>query len=107
MDLSKISIAELQSMLEKIPAEIEKRKAEEKQKVLDQIAALASSHGFSLDELISRKASAGKKSGTRKPVAVKYRHPQNPDLTWTGRGRKPAWVNDWLNGGKTVEGLLV
>lgn len=29
------------------------------------------------------------------PKAV-YRHPDFPDLTWTGRGRRPQWVDDIL-----------
>lgn len=27
--------------------------------------------------------------------AVTYRHPNDPALTWTGRGRAPAWVEEW------------
>lgn len=23
---------------------------------------------------------------------IKYRHPTKPELTWTGRGRRPAWL---------------
>lgn len=37
---------------------------------------------------------------------VRYRH---PDLTqtWTGRGRAPKWVRDWIDAGKTLESLQV
>lgn len=27
---------------------------------------------------------------------VRYVHPENADLTWTGRGRQPKWVTGWL-----------
>jgi DNA-binding protein H-NS len=27
---------------------------------------------------------------------VKYRHPENAELCWSGRGRKPKWVEAWL-----------
>jgi len=46
---------------------------------------------------------------TRGPVKVKYRHPDNPLVaTWTGRGRKPRWVVEWLekNNDKTLDDLL-
>ena len=39
--------------------------------------------------------------------AVRYRHPTNENQTWTGRGRKPAWVQEWLDAGGTLEELAV
>lgn len=38
---------------------------------------------------------------------VRYRHPGSPMQTWTGRGRQPKWVRDWLEDGKTLESLQV
>ena len=49
----------------------------------------------------ARKAGAG----AGKKVAPKYRGPNGE--TWTGRGRKPAWVEAELAGGKTIEQLLI
>lgn len=41
-------------------------------------------------------------------AATKYRHPENPDLCWTGRGRKPKWVEQWLaTAGATLDQLLI
>ncbi|GAB2182280.1 H-NS histone family protein [Denitratisoma sp. agr-D3] len=106
MDISHLSIAQLKELQAKIPAEIAKRQTEDKQKVLDQIAALATSHGFSLEELVGKKS--GKKSAAGgKKVAAKYRHPSQPELTWTGRGRKPVWVSELLATGKTLESLAI
>jgi hypothetical protein len=34
------------------------------------------------------------------PPAPKYRHPEKPDLTWSGRGRRPAWVRDAMEAGR-------
>ncbi len=31
----------------------------------------------------------------RLPDNEAYRHPDNDSLTWSGRGKKPAWVNEW------------
>lgn len=106
MDLAKYSVAELKNLQVRISEEIENRKVSEKQKVLDEMKALAAANGYSLEELLG-KAGKAKKGGVRGPVAVKYRHPDNAGLTWTGRGRKPAWVTDWLAGGKKIEALAV
>jgi DNA-binding protein H-NS len=43
----------------------------------------------------------------RKPVPVKFRHPKDSSLTWTGRGRKPAWVVQWLASGQPLTALVV
>lgn len=40
------------------------------------------------------------------PIA--YRHPENNQLGWTGRGRQPKWVEHWLaQDGNTLEQLAV
>lgn len=36
---------------------------------------------------------------------VKYRHPSNAELCWSGRGRQPAWVANWINDGGTLDDL--
>lgn len=47
-------------------------------------------------------------SNQSKVTAIpRYRHPSDTSLTWTGRGRKPAWVAEWLVNGGTLEQLEV
>ena len=109
MDIAKLTTKELQALLTQIPGEIDKRKRREKSALVNEIAQIASKRGYSLKELIG-KASRPVKTGKgrkRRPLAVKYRHPKQTDLTWTGRGRRPNWVNKWLDEGKTLEALAV
>jgi DNA-binding protein H-NS len=70
--------------------------------------------GFTLNDLFSgtpSKKSAGRdkneKSVVRRPVAIKYRDPQNSESTWTGRGMKPRWLRDKLNAGAKIEEFSV
>lgn len=42
---------------------------------------------------------------TRTPV--KYRHPENNELEWSGRGRKPKWVEHCLTNGMTLQQLEI
>ena len=109
MDLSKLATEELRALLKRIPEEINRRARLEKSELLDDIAQMASQRGYSLKELIGKAPPSvrSKKARTRKPVAVKYRHPEHPELTWTGRGRKPLWVTKWLEEGKTMEKLAI
>ena len=109
MDISRLTTKELQALLTQIQKEINKRSRQEKSKLLDDITQIASRHGYSLRDLLGKapRPVKGRKTGKRKPVAVKYRHPEQASLTWTGRGRKPHWVSKWLDEGKTMESLEV
>ena len=41
-------------------------------------------------------------------AVVRYRHPDHPTTsTWSGRGRQPKWVREWIEGGKALDDLLV
>ena len=105
MDLNTLTLAELKNLLNLIPVEIKRREKNEKANTLKELAALAASKGFTLDELLGSGVATEKKE--RAPVAVKYRHPQNADLTWTGRGRQPKWIVEFLATGGTLEQLAV
>ncbi len=96
IDLSKLSIDELQALARDIETEILTRRAAEKERVLQQMRELAASVGMTPEELLR---------GTGSSVAAKYRHPDNPGLTWSGRGKRPTWVNEALAAGKTLDDL--
>ena len=103
MDISAIATADLKDLLDRIPAELKRREKEDKAKARKEIEAIAAAHGFSLDDLLGSVS----EPKVKKAVAVKYRHPENQELTWTGRGRQPKWVADFLASGGTLEQLLV
>lgn len=105
MDISTLAISELKSLLEKIPAEIKRREKSEKARLRKELEEFALKNGYSLDELLGEAAEKANK--LKKPVAVKFRHPQEGDLTWTGRGRQPKWVEAFLSAGGTLEQLTV
>ena len=76
----------------------DRQKAEARAKV----EAISRELGYSLAELVD-----GDAKPKRAPVAPKYRHPENPALTWSGRGRKPQWFVDALGAGKTAEDMAI
>jgi DNA-binding protein H-NS len=73
------------------------------QKAREQILAIAQSVGMPLKELMAA-SGRGSKGAT---VAVRYRHPQDSSQQWTGRGRQPKWVKEWVDGGKSIDDLRV
>jgi DNA-binding protein H-NS len=102
IDLSKLSLEELQTLAQDIETEVVNRREAERERVLAQMRELAGSLGMSLEDVLRQER--GKSGGT---VAPKYRHPDNPELTWTGRGKRPAWVNEALASGKSLEDLAI
>jgi DNA-binding protein H-NS len=47
---------------------------------------------------------------TRRPypkVQPKYRNPNRPSESWSGRGKQPRWVAAQLRSGKKVDDLLI
>ncbi|MEE4211361.1 MAG: H-NS histone family protein, partial [Parvularcula sp.] len=88
IDLSAMSLDELKALhkdVEKAITTFEERKRLE---ALAAVEAKAKEMGFNLGELTGGK-SKGKAGAT--VSAPKYVHPENPSVTWTGRGRQPGW----------------
>jgi ParB/RepB/Spo0J family partition protein len=58
------------------------------------------------------KAKAEKKNKPKNAVAtaspaVQYRNPSDPMQAWTGRGKQPKWVSEWVQSGKSLDSLQV
>ncbi|MDR0735756.1 MAG: H-NS histone family protein [Zoogloeaceae bacterium] len=106
MDISTLGLADLKTLLREIPREIKRREAAERVKVRRELEELAHARGFSLSDILPEipVRRVGKRGGA---VEIRYRHPQNSAETWSGRGRKPRWVEDWLAGGGTLAGIKV
>ena len=52
----------------------------------------------------------GHKQKARRPypkVHPKYRNPERPSETWSGRGKRPHWVGAQLRSGMKVDDLLI
>jgi DNA-binding protein H-NS len=45
------------------------------------------------------------KSGGR--PEVRFRHPEQPGMAWTGRGKPPRWITEWAESGKSLEELRI
>ena len=102
-DLSEMSLDELKSLRKDVESAIAGYEDRRRKEALAAAREAASHAGFSLDELVGRKRA--RKSP--KAAAPKYAHPENPELTWTGRGRRPAWIVEGLEQGKSLDDYLI
>lgn len=126
VDELKSKLAKLNEQLatltaEKVQVEAELKEAERavKQSALNEIlekmkalgidkSEIAESLGLTVVETKKRKARAEKAAvEKREKGAPKYRNSLDPALTWTGKGRKPGWVQKYLEDGGNLESLLI
>ncbi len=102
MDVSGLSLQDLRNLQAQLKKEIKKREHEDIRKAREQIMAIAQSVGMPLKDLL-----AGHTRIKTSAVEVRYRHPSDATLEWTGRGRQPKWVKDSLALGLTLDALSV
>ena len=123
MDISTYSLTELRRLQGKIEAEIRRRSDTARKDLLKRMQKLAAEHGMSLTDVLGqdgdkpaaikapkaaktpKAAKPAKKASGKTASVIKFRHPENPAIGWTGHGRKPQWVIDWLAQGKPLDEL--
>lgn len=60
----------------------------------------------SASKMISSPPGSGKAKTRRKAVPI-YKDPTNPDNVWSGRGRPPAWYQNFIEGGGNSEDVKI
>ena len=97
-----LSLEELKSLQKNLAKAISTYEDRQKSDARSKLEIIAKEMGYSLAELVGTETKTA-----RAPVPPKYQHPENPVLTWSGRGRKPQWFVDALTGGTTAEDMAI
>lgn len=103
IDLDAMSLEELKALRKDIERAIVSFEGRKKAEARVALEAKARELGFSLAEI----ADAAPTRKARAPVAAKYAHPENSSVTWSGRGRKPAWIVEALAAGRSINEFLI
>ncbi len=109
MDLSEYTRQELEELKARVETELQRAAEREREAALAAAERAAREHGFSLAEL-SPHLTAGpqkKSRGKKSKNAPKYRNPAKPDQTWSGIGRKPAWIKEAEAAGRPLDDFLI
>jgi DNA-binding protein H-NS len=104
IDLSKLSLEELDALVKDVQAELLARREAEREGVLNQMRELAASLGLTLEDVGKLERGKGAPAAVVQP---KYRHPEDPSLTWSGRGKRPRWLAEALASGKSLEDFAI
>jgi len=99
INVDKLPLKELIDLEARVKKAIVSARDRERSEVMQEMKALAAKRGLSITELFG--ATRGSAKGGK--VAVKYRNPDNPEDTWTGRGRQPKWLVAALKKGAKVD----
>ena len=102
MNLENMSLKDLKDLQEKVAIAIFEYNKRQKAEARAAAIAAARAYGFSLEEVLSEE-----KSKKKSKVAAKYTHPEDPTLTWTGRGRTPKWVMEAQAAGQSLKDLEI
>lgn len=113
IDIERLSLRELDALL---------RAAEGRKTLLStrrpaavvrlELIALAASHGYTIEEVISGPPVApvvrhAPRRRKRVKLAAKYRDPENKRNTWSGRGRMPRWLAAKTKRGHAAADFLI
>lgn len=87
--LESLTIDELNNLSEKINILLKDRQATQRNNAIAAINKILKDNNLSPEEAFPNRPQV------KKPTT--YRHPYNTAITWSGRGRKPNWLIDYMS----------
>lgn len=111
IDLDTLDLPQLKDLARRIDQQITDLSRRQREEALQAAKAAASERGFDLAELMGQgRTSRGRGRGqgqSQEKNAPRYANPNDPAQTWSGRGRRPAWVAEALEEGASLESLTI
>lgn len=101
-DLKNMSAEQLQDLVIHAQKLLNKHEEDKRKKIIKEIQDLAASADLSVEIKSEGKTPKGKAKGV-----IKFRNPEDPRQTWTGRGKRPKWLTDKLDSGRKLEEFAV
>lgn len=106
INVEQLDLVELSNLSKEITKTIASKRNSFVKELTSELLLRAESVGISKDEIIAELTGA---RVSKRGVAgeAKYKSLTDSDKTWTGRGRKPQWVVDFLAEGGNLEDLAI
>ena len=90
IDYRSLPYKDLKAIRDQVDAVMAEQLEETKRTLRTQFLTVADEHGLSFKDIIGE-------SDGRKHARIKYRNPNNPGETWSGRGKPPHWMQALLD----------
>jgi DNA-binding protein H-NS len=108
IDLESMSVDDLWSLHEKISGILSARITSEKRELEKRLAVLNRGRDVIEGRDTSLSYNANGKARRQYPtVFPKYRNPQTPSETWSGRGKQPRWLTAAIKTGGKIEDFRI
>lgn len=104
IDISKMSLVELIELRTDIDKAMVEAKELARKLAVEEAQKAAERYGLSLVDLV-RAGSKG--TASKAGASARFRNPQNPKETWSGRGRRPDWFKAAIENGVPKENMEV
>jgi DNA-binding protein H-NS len=98
-ELDKMALDDLWDLNQRIIEVLERKLESEKRKLQNQLDELGRKFGGSPGAIPQRRPYP--------EVKPKYRNPNIPSEMWSGRGKTPRWVAEWLAAGRNLDELRI
>jgi DNA-binding protein H-NS len=106
MDLSELSVKELETLRSEIDKRIDQLTRMKKQEALARLDEMVATLGLDGEDIAAHfRFRKGPTKATGDSGSKKYQNPKNAEQSWSGRGRKPAWVQAHLDAGGELKSL--
>jgi len=103
LDITGLEPEDLKVLRDAVDARLSTLEAERREAAFREMEEIARRNGLTKAQVAAR--FRGRRNGARGPA--RYRNPDNPAQTWSGRGRRPKWVAAQLERGRSLQDLAV
>ena len=113
-ELKAMPLKDRQKLLDMLAVSVQEHSKWVLETAVEEVREVAKKHGVEWKELLEALLAApedapkkGRSARAESTGVAKYRNPENPEQTWTGRGRKPAWFTELVDAGISVASLEI
>jgi DNA-binding protein H-NS len=107
LNLEAMSVDEMWQLHEEISRVLSVRLTSEKRELEKRLAQLRREKETHQLEPVDAQAGAPRARRKYPRVFPKYRNPNEPSETWSGRGKQPRWLAAALKTGRTIEEFVI
>ena len=107
-NIANLNISQLKELAKDVEKALARKTKEEMTAARKAAEKVAKEHGFSLDEIVGKPKSKPSTNGSKRtPLPPKFKNPENPSETWSGRGRQPEWYKKAIEAGKSPADMSI